>query len=211
MKYIVTLLYNKRGYTLVTIISVLSRCFQPSVFFPIRQRFSRIVETCPSLSVWTIAQSLPWQNPCLSCRGAVWSSQGITKSSPSEQHPRKTVPKRGSVYTFSSMQLNTERYYIQSTGTQRTNKLALTTLCLKVFLSVHLSLCPSGTETRQCGGKAVCVSGRRRQFIFPANSGGLTNTALPPHQEPQPPASTVGWYTVVVDIPVLSHCSVYCL
>uniref|UniRef100_A0AAX7TJC7 Fibronectin type-III domain-containing protein n=1 Tax=Astatotilapia calliptera TaxID=8154 RepID=A0AAX7TJC7_ASTCA len=44
----------------------------------------------------------------------------------------------------------------------------------------------------KCGGKAVCVSGRRQHFIFPANSSGLAGPAHPSHQEPKPVASEVG-------------------
>lgn len=101
-----------------------------------------MVGPCRSLSVWTTAQTLHWHNLCLSCRAVVWSSLENTKSSPSEQFPRKTVPNRDSVYTFSSMQLNTQRYCTHDTGTQRTHAghtrhalLAGCFMCACVFVS----------------------------------------------------------------------------
>lgn len=63
---------------------------------------------------------------------------------------------------------------------------------LFLFYCLLMSLSSSGTDSCQCGGKAVCVSGRRQHFIFPANSSGLAGPAHPSHQEPKPVASEVG-------------------
>lgn len=60
--------------------------------------------------------------------------------------------------------------------------------------SIFLSPCLLGAESSQCGGKTACVTGRKRQLVFPANSGGFADSAFPPHQEPESPASVVGYF-----------------
>lgn len=106
--------------------------------------------------------------------------------------PTEECPKQG----FSlHLQLNAAKHTkVLYTLHRNTEAVALTTLFLQNFQSETSSPCPLGTDSSQCGGKAVCISGRRWLFIFPANSGGLTDAALPPHQEPQQPTSLVGWH-----------------
>lgn len=94
--------------------------------------------------------------------------------------PTEDSPKQG--YSV-RLQLNSAKHtkvrYRQHRNTESRNDSTHHTV-----LAVRLSLCSLGTGSRQCGGKAVCVSGRRWQFIFPPNSSGLRDAAHPPHQEP---------------------------
>lgn len=122
--------------------------------------------------------------------------------------PAEDRPKEG----FSiHLQLNAAEYIkvysVDSTGTQGTNAVLLATCFLLVFSNAHICLLhPLGTDSCQRGGKAGCLTGRRRQLVFPANSGGLTDAALPPRQKHQSAASTVGW-----PFPNMVLCIVYCL
>lgn len=65
-----------------------------------------------------------------------------------------------------------------------------------------------GIDSCQCGRKAMCVSGRRQQFIFLSNSCGITNSALQTHQESQSSTSPVGWLICFLSVVILTFFSV---
>lgn len=103
------------------------------------------------------------------------------------------------------MRLKTQRYAKDRGTTAK----SLTTWPLQVFQSVHLSVCLLGADSCQYGREAECFSGRRRQLVFPSNSGGLRDAALPPHQEPQPHTSTVGLHDDCYSYAVIFSVLVY--
>lgn len=53
-------------------------------------------------------------------------------------------------------------------------------------------MCLLEVDSCLCGGKAINVSGRRWQLVFPADSGGLKYESPLSYQEPQSPTSAVG-------------------
>ena len=71
---------------------------------------------------------------------------------------------------------------------------------------MHLFVCLLGADSCQCGGEAKCFFGRRRQLVFPSNSGGLGDATLTPHQEPQLHTSTVGLHNDCYSYAVIFQC-----
>lgn len=123
--------------------------------------------------------------------------------------PAEDSPKQGfSIHLQLNAAKNTKVLYRLQRGQKQSHLYTV----LAGFYNVCVCLCPLGTDSCQCGGKAVYVSGRRRQLIFPANGSGLTDAALQPHQEPQSPTSTVGRHSGCYSSAVFPTCfSVLCV